>query len=279
MNDKLSLEQVLSQAAGNPDPIPDPVPTPVVPTPVVPTPVVPAPAPAPTPAPVVPDPIPTPGDPTDPTDPKPNPIKDLREKYNSEKTVREKNENAIKKFTEGDYTFKLKEYLVDGKVDYDGLAKAMETADVKAKAETRGISPEVQQEIERIDKEKIELEKQKLQVSMDRALTNMQIDLGIKGTDINNFFKDSMELKKNPYQWIAQGGDLRDLYNLVYREKLIKTQVDKSIAEARIAWDAEAKLQNKVPVANPAQPTIPSAINTNGLSLESLLEEAAKNKR
>ena len=35
----------------------------------------------------------------------------------------------------------------------------MDAADIKAKAESRGISPEVQAEIERIEKEKVELTK------------------------------------------------------------------------------------------------------------------------
>jgi hypothetical protein len=212
-------------------------------------------------------------------DKKPNPMKEVREKYSTEKNAREKIENAITRFTNGDYNFKLKDFNVDGKVDYDALAAAMDSADTKVKAESKGITPEVQAEIERIEKEKIELNKQKLQVSMDRALTNLQLNMNVKGAEINNFFKDAMSLKKNPYQWLAQGGDLQDLYILVYRDKLLKQEIDNAIGQAKTKWEEELQRKTKVPVANPAKPTQATTTkNTNGPSLQDLLSQAAGKK-
>jgi len=212
---------------------------------------------------------------------KPNPMKEIRDKYNTEKTAREKIEGIVTKFTDGNYEFKLKDFKTeDGKVDYDAVSKAMEDADIKAEAEKKGISPEVQAEIERIEKERTELEKEKLRVSMDRALTTMQQDMGLKTTDINNFFKDALALQKNPYRWLAQGGDLKDLYRNIYYDRLVKEQVDKAIAEARTKWEAEATKATKVPAANPAQakPQAPAG-STTGISMEQLLTEAAAKKR
>lgn len=295
-NGKLSMEELLTQAAGgtieptkpteptvpaapNPDPTSDPTPNPDPTSNPDPTP---NPTPNPTSTTTEPNPTPDPktGDPKtgDPKagDPKPNPMKEIRDKYNTEKSTREKIDGAIQRFTNGDYSFKLKDFVVDGKMDYDGLIKAMEDADVKVKADSKGISPEVQAELDRIEKEKIEIEKQKLQLSMDRALTNLQLDMNIKGNEINNFFKDAMAANKNPYRWLAQGGDLHDLYNLIYRDKLIQSKVDEAVAAARTKWEEENKRQNKVPVANPAQPLPQSNTNSNGLSLNDMLEEAAK---
>ncbi len=292
MADKISLEQALTQAAGGTIPNPTPTPTPQ-----------PEPTPAPAPAPVAePEVVEEPEEkkpvvkaetPTKEAakpaqkveakpvedDKKPNPMKEVREKYSTEKNAREKIENTVTRFTNGDYTFKLKDFNVDGKLDYDALAAAMDTADTKVKAEQRGITPEIQAEIERIEKDKIELNKQKLQVSMDRALTNLQQNMNVKGAEINNFFKDAMSLKKNPYQWLAQGGDLQDLYILVYREKLLKQEIDTAIGQAKTKWEEELQRKTKVPVANPAKPTQPTTTkNTNGPSLQDLLAQASGKK-
>ena len=286
MADKISLEQALTQAAGGT--IPDPTP---------------APQPESTPAPVAEPEVVEEGEEKPPVvkaetptkeetkpaqkveakpvedDKKPNPMKEVREKYSTEKNAREKIENAITRFTNGDYDFKLKDFNVDGKVDYDALAAAMDSADTKVKAESKGITPEVQAEIERIEKEKIELNKQKLQVSMDRALTNLQQNMNVKSNEINTFFKDAMSLKKNPYQWLAQGGDLQDLYILVYRDKLLKQEIDNAIGQAKTKWEEELQRKTKVPVANPAKPTQASTTkNTNGPSLQDLLSQAASKK-
>ena len=281
-NNKLSLEQMLTQAAGGtvePDPVvEEPKKEPVVEKPKE-EPVVDEPKEDP----VVEDPIvedkPKP-DAKKPAE-KPNPMKEVRDKYNTERASREKIEAVVNKFTDGDYDLKLKDFKTeDGKVDYDALAKAMEDADIKAKADKKGIAPEVQAEIERIEKEKIELEKQKLQVSMDRALTNMQQDMNLKGVDINNFFKDAMALQKNPYRWLAQGGDLKDLYRNIYWDKLVKEQTDAAVAKARATWDEEAKRATKVPASNPAQAKPQASANaTGGISMEQLLTEAAAKRK
>ena len=287
MADKISLEQALTQAAGgtipDPTPAPEPEPTPA-PAPVAEPEVVEEPEEK---EPVVKADEGTTGvtpkskveaKPAD-EEKKPNPMKEVREKYSAEKSTREKIENAITRFTNGDYDFKLKDFNVDGKVDYDALAAAMDTADTKVKAESKGITPEVQAEIERIEKEKVELNKQKLQVSMDRALTNLQLNMNVKGAEINNFFKDAMSQRKNPYQWLAQGGDLQDLYILVYRDKLLKQEIDTAVVAAKTKWEEEAERKGKVPVANPAKSTQPTTTkNTNGPSLQDLLSQAAGKK-
>ena len=258
MNDKLTLEQMLTQAAGGtvePAPVTDPVP----PTPT-------------------PTPTPTPDATTDPEDTKkPNPMKEVRDKYNQEKATREKISTAIQKFTTGEYDFKLKDFVEDGNVNYDALITAMETADTKAKAESRGVSPEVQAELDRIEKEKVELNKQRLQISMDRALTNMQLELGLKSQDINNFFKDAMAAKKNPYQWLSQGGTLPDLYNIVYAAKLTTSKIEQAVNEARTKWEAEAKQVTRTPAPNPGQPSAqPTGTQQTGMTIAQLLEQAAQ---
>lgn len=283
MPDNLTLEQLLVQAAGG-------TPTPADPTPADPAPANPTdPKPA-DPAPANPtDPKPADPNPTDPkpTDPKPgepdptkpNPVKELRDKYSTEKTAREKMETAINKFTEGDYQFKLKDFVVDGKMDYDALTKAMAEADIKAKAEARGVSPEVQAEIERIEQEKIELEKQRLQVNMDKALTNLQLEVGIKSADINQFFKDALAVNKNPYRWLNQGGDLKELYSIIYADKLTQAKIDAAVAAARAKWDEEAARKGRAPAPNPATPSpTPGASGATGLSMAELLAEAAAKK-
>lgn len=204
---------------------------------------------------------------------KPNPIKEVRDRLNVEQKAKEKIEKTVQRFTDGDYKFKIRDFRTeDGKVDYDALTAAMDDADLKAKAETRGISPEVQAEIDRIEKEKIELQRERLRVSMDRAIATMQTDMNLKNDDINNFFKDSMALKKNPYQWLAQGGTLNDLYYLVYRERLIKDEVNKAVEEAKTKWE-EAKTK-KAPTSNPAASTTHTSSTT--ISLDSLLQDAVK---
>ena len=275
-NGKLTMEEILSQAAGNE---PEPVETEPVET---------EPAdsqdPEPNPEPADPeDPEPQDPEPQDPEpkDPKPkaNPLKDLRDKYTSEKTTREKIDSTIQKFSAGDYDFSIKDFVIDGKMDYDAFAQAMEDADIKAAAEAKGIRPEVQAEIERMERERIELEKEKLQVAMDRALTNFQLELNLKGDEINQFFKDALAVKKNPYSWIQQGGTLQDLYNILYRDKIMQSEIDKAVSEARAKWDEEAVRSTKTPAPNPANPTRQNPNPSNGLTMDQLLEEAAKKRR
>jgi len=228
---KLSLNEVLSKAAGNaPTPTPTPTPAPA-PAPVVnntatieqpkeqpkveattsvdkaadqlvqaklaePAPKVeekPAEPTATTPATTTPE-----VKPEEKKDGKPNPMKEIRDKYAAEKAAKEKVEALVQRYTAGTYEFKLKEFMKEGKMDYEALAKAMDQSDTKIKADAKGITPEVQAEIERIDREKVEIQKQRLQISMDRALTNLQQNMNIKGSEVNNFFKDAMSVKKNP---------------------------------------------------------------------------------
>jgi hypothetical protein len=212
-------------------------------------------------------------------DAKGNPIKEIRDKYSAEKAAKEKLEGLVQRYTSGSYDFKLKEFMKEGKMDYDALAAAMNTSDTKVKAEARGITPEVQAEIDRIERDKVEIQKQRLQITMDRALTNLQQNMNVKSAEVNNFFKDAMSVKKNPYQWLAQGGDLQDLYILVYRDKLLKQQIDTAVNQAKGKWEEERLRQTKVPVANPAQSAQPKAVNANGVSLNDLLTEAANRKK
>jgi hypothetical protein len=212
-------------------------------------------------------------------DGKVNPMKEIRDKYATEKASKERIEALVQRYTTGTYEFKLKEFMKEGKMDYDALATAMDKSDTVVKAEAKGITPEVQEEIQRIEKEKIEIQKQRLQITMDRALTNLQQNMNIKGSEVNNFFKDAMAVKKNPYQWLAQGGDLQDLYILVYRDKLLKQQIDNAVSQAKTKWEEERTRQTKVPVANPAQSTQPKPINNNGVSLSDLLTQAAERKK
>ena len=208
-----------------------------------------------------------------PKETKKNPMKEVRDRLAVEQKAKEHIERTVQRFTEGDYNFKIRDFKTeDGKIDYDALNEAMDNADLKVKAESKGISPEVQAEIDRIEKEKIELQRERLRVSMDRAITNMQTDLGLKNDEIATFFKDSMTLKKNPYQWLAQGGTLKDLYYLVYRETLMKNEVDKAVEEAKAKW--EATTNKKAPVTNPA--TTVTDKNATSVTLDELLKSAIK---
>jgi hypothetical protein len=207
--------------------------------------------------------------------PKANPMKEVRDKYQTEKTARERLSTLINQFSKGDYNFKLKDFTTEDGLDYDSLQEAMEDADRKVKADSKGISPEIQAELERIEKEKIELQKQRLQVSMDRALTNMQLELGLRTADVNNFFKDAMSNKKNPYQWLAQGGSLLDLYNIVYADKIVERRIKEAVEKEKTAWEADSA-KRKAPIANPAKQTQSTQTEyKEGLSMEELLERAA----
>ena len=204
---------------------------------------------------------------------KPNPMKEVRDRLNTEQKAKEKIERTVQRFTDGDYKFKIRDFKTeDGKVDYDALAKAMDDEDLKSRSEAKGLSPEVQAEIERIEKEKIEIQRERLRVSMDRAIANMQTEMSLTGESINNFFKDSMALQKNPYAWLAQGGTLPDLYYLVYREKIMKEEINKAVEEAKAKW--EEATNKKAPTSNPAAST--QTVSSSTLSLKQLLNEAVK---
>ena len=259
-NENINLDQMLSAAASGEEPTPVPVAEePVVEEPVEETPV-----------------EETPAEPEvkKPEEKKPNPMKEVRDRLNSEQKAKERMEKTIQRFTDGDYKFRIRDFRTeDGKIDYEALSAAMDDADLKTKAESRGVSPEVQAEIERIEREKIELQRERLRVSMDRAIATMQTDMSLKNEDINNFFKDSMTLKKNPYQWLAQGGTLHDLYYLVYRERLMKEEVARAVDEAKAKW--ESTNTKKPPVSNPAAPSKKTS-DPNAISLSDLLASAIK---
>lgn len=258
--DNVNLDQMLAAAAGGEEPITEPEVVEPITEPEVEEPEVPEPEVKP--------------EEKKPEEKKPNPMKEVRDRLNTEQKAKERMEKTIQRFTDGDYKFRIRDFKTeDGKVDYDALTAAMDDADLKAKAETRGVSPEVQAEIERIEKEKIELQRERLRVSMDRAIAGMQTDMNLKNDDINNFFKDSMALKKNPYQWLAQGGSLHDLYYLVYRERLLKDEVTKAVEEAKAKW--EATNSKKPPVSNPATPSNKTS-DPNAISLDDLLKSAIK---
>ena len=214
-----------------------------------------------------------PGTNEDPNKNKKNPMKDVRDRLTQEQKARERVEKTIQRFTEGDYKFKIRDFKTeDGKVDYEALQKAMDDADMKARAETKGVSPEIQAEIERIEQEKLELRKEKLRVQMDRELSNMQVELQLNKEDINVFFKDALAINRNPYQWLAQGGNLNDLYFLIYKDRIIQERIDKEVADAKSKWEASNKKQ--APVSNPATPS--QSTNADGVSLSDLLSSAVK---
>ena len=210
--------------------------------------------------------------------PKTNPMKDVRDNLKKEKAQNLLVTNTIKKLTAGTYEFGIKDHIgEDGNIDYAGLAKAMEDADVAVVAAGKGISPEVQAEIDKIEKDKVEIQKERLQISMDKALTNLQIDKTLKQGDINNFFKDAMAEKKNPYQWIAQGGTLDDLYSLIYADKIKTDEIATAVAAERVKWEAEAVAAGKLPKGNPGLAAKPgTAAKKDGVTLADLKREAAE---
>jgi hypothetical protein len=82
-----------------------------------------------------------------------------------------------------------------------------------------------------------------------------------------------MAMQKNPYTWISQGGSLQELYFLVYKDSIIKAQIDEAVEAAKATWSAPAA--NVKPVSNPAKPTT-SLGSDNGVSLSQLLSQASK---
>lgn len=254
--DKLSLEEMLTQAGGGtvePEEVVEPVETVEA---------------------VEPEEVVEPKEPV--KDKTANPMKEVRDKLNIEQKEKQKIQGAIQKFTTGDYEFKLKDFVVDGEVDYDALTAKMEEVDLAEKAKGKGVSPEVQAEIDRLEVEKLELSKERLRVGMDKALNNLQLERQLKPAEINNFFKDALATKRNPYQWIGQGGNLDDLYFLIYKDKLVKTQVDEAVAAEKTKWEEQAARQGKLPAKNPANPKAPPPTPRDGMSFEEMLEAAAR---
>lgn len=206
------------------------------------------------------------------TAPKSNPMKEVRDRLNQEQKAKERIDSAINRFAVGDYNFKIKDFKTeDGKVDYDSLIKAMDDADLRTRSEQRGISPEVQAEIERIEKEKKELQKDRMRVAMDRALASLQTSRQLSNADINKFFNDSMALNKNPYTWLAQGGTLDDLYYLVYRDTITQAAIDKAVEDAKASWSNPSVV---TPTPNPAASA--NVTQEPKISIASLLKQAKK---
>lgn len=263
-DNQLSLEDLLNEAAGG-------SPAPEDPAPEDPAPQDPA---LEDPAPEDPAPQdPAPGDPNPAPKPKPenkpNPMKEVREKLNSEQKLRVKMGNAIKRYTEGDYKFKIRDYKTeDGDVDYDRLIEAMDEADNATKANNNNITPEVQKELDRIEREKIEIQKERLKIAMDKSLADMQVEFNLKSADINKFFADALAQQRNPYQWIAQGGDIKDLYYILYRDKMIQDRVNSAVAEERAKWENAKPSPTPNPVGKQTPPS-----NKEGLSLTELLKQ------
>lgn len=217
------------------------------------------------------------GDQQTPPENKKNPMKEVRDKLNAEQKAREKVEKAMQRYAEGNYKFSIRDYKnEEGKVDYDAFIAAMDEQDTADKAQQRGITPEVQAELDRIEKEKIELQKERLKVAMDRAVSNLQIDMNLDKNAVNKFFADALAVQKNPYQWLAQGGALSDLYYLIYRDSIQKAAIDKAVADAKAEWERVNSV--KAPTSNPAAPKNDNGAKLDGVSMQDLLNEAASKK-
>ena len=191
----------------------------------------------------------------------PNPMKELRDKANSATKLQEKIDNAINRLSDGEYNFKLKDFKNEqGKVDYDALITAMDEADVKQRAASRGLSPEMQAEIEKYEREKKDVEIAKARVQMDRQLNNFQMEQKLTPDDLNLFISDSMKLGINPLSIAALDKTskgtvaLQMLYKAVYTDKIVKTAVDQAVAEAKAKWDADLNAKGTQPKPNPANP-------------------------
>ena len=128
-----------------------------------------------------------------------NPMKELRDKASAAEKAQVKIDTAINRLSDGDYAFKLRDFKnEEGKVDYDKLIEAMDEADVKKRAESRGLTPEMQAEIEKYEREKKEVEIAKARVQMDRQLNNFQMEQQLSPEDLNLFISDSMKVGINP---------------------------------------------------------------------------------
>lgn len=206
---------------------------------------------------------------------KSNPMKEVRDKLNQEQSARKRNDTIMNRFADGDYKFKLKDFKdADGKIDYEALAEAMDNADSESKAKTNNITPEMQKELERIQREKIEITRKRLEADMQVELANMQVEMGLNKAQINEFFSASLKLKINPYMWLQQGGNMSDLYFVVNKEKIIADRVEKAVAEERAKWESTPQ---RTHTSNPAKTvTKPQVTDTNKISLDELLKEVGK---
>lgn len=217
----------------------------------------------------------------DPKKPEVNPMKELRDKANAAAKAQEKIDSAINRLSDGDYNFKLKDFKNEqGKVDYDALIKAMDDEDVKKRAESRGLTPELQAEIEKYEKEKRAVEIEKARVQMDRQLNNFQMEQQLSPEDLNTFISDAMKIGINPLSIAALDKTskgttaLKLLYKAVYTDKIVKDATEKAVADARAKWEADAAAKGTQPKANPAQPNNTKTTKTDpkGLALDDFLK-------
>ena len=168
-------------------------------------------------------------------------------------------DTAINRLSDGEYAFKLRDFKnEEGKVDYDKLIEAMDEADVKKRAESRGLTPEMQAEIEKYEREKKEVEIAKARVQMDRQLNNFQMEQQLSPEDLNLFISDAMKIGINPLSIAALDKTskgttaLKLLYKAVYSDRLMKDAVTKALAEAEAKREADVAAKGGQPKSNPA---------------------------
>lgn len=212
---------------------------------------------------------------------KENPIASLRKAKELAEKEKNKIEAVLNRLTEGDYSFKLKDFKNDqGKIDYDKLSAEMDAADVKKRAETRGLTPEMQAEIEKYEQEKKAIEREKLRIDMDRKLNSFQAEMNMTAEQLNLFISEAAKLGINPLSIAALDKTskgtvaLKYLHTAINHEKLVKAAVDKAVAEARAKWEADLAATANQPKGNPAKP---NASQTNqpdakGLALDEFLK-------
>lgn len=210
-----------------------------------------------------------------------NPMKELRDKANAATRTQEKIDTAINRLSDGEYNFKLKDFKNEqGRVDYDALIKAMDEADVKKRAESRGLSPEMQAELEKYEREKRDVEIAKARVQMDRQLNNFQMEQQLSPEALNTFISDAMKLGINPLSIAALDKTtkgttaLKMLYKAVYTDKIVQDAVDKALAEAEAKRQAALEAKGAQPKANPANPNNSKTTKTDskGLALDEFLK-------
>lgn len=209
-----------------------------------------------------------------------NPMKELRDKANAATKAQEKIDGALNRYTDGDYEFKLKDFKNEnGKIDYDAFIKAMDEADVKRRAESRGLSPEMQAEIERYEREKKEVEIAKARVQMDRQLNNFQMEQQLSPEELNVFIADSMKIGINPLSIAALDKTskgtlaLKMLYKAVYAERLTQEAIKKAIEDHEAKRIADAEAKRTQPKSNPAGSHTKKTEQTDekGMALEDFL--------
>lgn len=209
-----------------------------------------------------------------------SPMKELRDRANAATKMQAKIDGAINRLSDGDYNFKLKEFKNEqGKVDYDSLIKAMDEADVKHRADTRGLTPEIQAEIEKYEQDKKEVAIAKARVQMDRQLNNFQMEQQLTPDQLNTFISDAMKVGINPLSIAALDKTskgtvaLQMLYKAVYTDKIVKDATDKAVEEAKAKWDADLAAKGTQPKVNPAQPNNSKTTKTDpkGMALDDFL--------